>query len=38
MGSEPSTNTPDQFGRFIRDDIENWAKVVRAAGATGTGE
>jgi tripartite-type tricarboxylate transporter receptor subunit TctC len=38
MGSEPSTNSPEQFREFIRADIDNWAKVVKAAGATGTGE
>jgi tripartite-type tricarboxylate transporter receptor subunit TctC len=36
LGSEPQTNTPEQFAQFIREEVDNWAKVVRAAGATGT--
>jgi tripartite-type tricarboxylate transporter receptor subunit TctC len=31
-GSDPLTMTPDEFTRFLRADIEKWAKVVKAAG------
>jgi hypothetical protein len=25
--------TPDEFGRFLREDIEKWARVVKISGA-----
>jgi tripartite-type tricarboxylate transporter receptor subunit TctC len=31
-GSDPLTMTPDEFTRFVRADIEKWARVVKAAG------
>ena len=31
-GSDPLTMTPDEFTKFLRADIEKWAKVVKAAG------
>jgi len=31
LGAEPDPVTPAQFGKFIADDTEKWAKVVRAA-------
>ncbi len=31
LGAEPMPVTPAQFGKFIADDTEKWAKVVRAA-------
>ncbi len=31
-GSDPLTMTPDEFGRFLRADIEMWGRVVKAAG------
>jgi tripartite-type tricarboxylate transporter receptor subunit TctC len=34
VGSEPETNTPAQFSTFFLKDIESWAKVVKASGAT----
>jgi tripartite-type tricarboxylate transporter receptor subunit TctC len=27
-------STPEQFGAFIKDDLERWAKVVKATGAS----
>jgi tripartite-type tricarboxylate transporter receptor subunit TctC len=33
LGSEPETNTPEQFAAFIRKDIGEWAKVVKTSGA-----
>jgi tripartite-type tricarboxylate transporter receptor subunit TctC len=32
VGSDPFTMTPDEFTRFLRTDIEKWAKVVKEAG------
>ena len=26
------TMTPDQFGTFLKQDIEKWAKVIKTAG------
>jgi hypothetical protein len=31
QGAEVSTNTPEQFSTFIRDEKSRWAKVVKAA-------
>lgn len=31
-GLEPIGNTPEEFGRFIRDETAKYAKVVKAAG------
>ncbi len=30
-GSEAISSTPEQFGAFIRDEVQKWGKVVRAA-------
>ncbi|RPI42022.1 MAG: hypothetical protein EHM59_18835 [Betaproteobacteria bacterium] len=30
-GSEPAPSTPEQFGAFIRDEVQKWGKVVREA-------
>ncbi len=32
-GATPVGNTPDEFARFVRDEIPRWAKVVKYAGA-----
>ena len=32
LGADPAGNTPEQFGRFIRDDQAKWARLVREAG------
>jgi tripartite-type tricarboxylate transporter receptor subunit TctC len=32
LGVEPMANTPDQFSAYFAEDIERWAKVVKAAG------
>ena len=34
LGSEPSPDTPAEFGTFIRSDIASWAKVMQASGVT----
>ena len=31
-GAEPVGNTPEQFGAFIKSEIDKWGKVIRAAG------
>jgi tripartite-type tricarboxylate transporter receptor subunit TctC len=32
-GSEPAGNTPDEFRRFMRADLDKWAKLVKESGA-----
>jgi len=32
LGVEPMPMTPAEFGRFVADDFEKWAKVIRTAG------
>jgi hypothetical protein len=27
------TMTPEQFGKYLRGDIEKWAKIVKISGA-----
>ena len=34
MDAEPSPQSPDDFARFVREEIARWAKVVNASGAT----
>ena len=33
QGGEPVTNTPEEFGTFIKSEIVKWAKGVRESGA-----
>ncbi len=33
LGAEPQPMAPDEFGRFVRDDIAKWARVVKESGA-----
>jgi tripartite-type tricarboxylate transporter receptor subunit TctC len=33
QGFEPSHTTPEEFHRFLVEDMEKWAKVVKASGA-----
>jgi tripartite-type tricarboxylate transporter receptor subunit TctC len=33
-GAEIVGGTPEEFARFIRNEIQKWAKVVSAAGIT----
>ena len=33
QGAEQVGNTPEQFAVFIREEIDKWGKVVKAAGA-----
>ncbi|MEI6204409.1 MAG: tripartite tricarboxylate transporter substrate binding protein [Enhydrobacter sp.] len=32
QGAVPMTMTPDQFGAYLKHDIEKWAKVIKTAG------
>ncbi len=32
VGAEPVGNTPEEFARFLRDEMAKWGKVVKAAG------
>jgi tripartite-type tricarboxylate transporter receptor subunit TctC len=33
LGAEPQPMSPEDFGRFVREDIAKWAKVVKESGA-----
>ena len=33
QGAVPMSMTPDEFGQYLRQDIEKWAKVVKVSGA-----
>ncbi|MBI3376319.1 MAG: tripartite tricarboxylate transporter substrate binding protein [Betaproteobacteria bacterium] len=33
QGAVPMSMTPDEFGHYLRQDIEKWAKVVKISGA-----
>ncbi len=33
LGAEPAPMSPDDFGRYVRDEIAKWSKVVRDSGA-----
>jgi tripartite-type tricarboxylate transporter receptor subunit TctC len=32
VGAEPMAMSPSEFGNFIADETEKWAKVIRIAG------
>jgi tripartite-type tricarboxylate transporter receptor subunit TctC len=34
VGAEVETNTPPEYAKLVRSEIERWAKVVKASGAT----
>ena len=33
LGTEPVTTTPDEFGAYIRAEIQKWSKVIKDSGA-----
>jgi tripartite-type tricarboxylate transporter receptor subunit TctC len=33
QGAVPMAMGPEEFGRFLREDIDKWAKVVKVSGA-----
>jgi tripartite-type tricarboxylate transporter receptor subunit TctC len=34
VGAEVETNTPAEYAKLVRSEIDRWAKVVKASGAT----
>ena len=34
LGAEPAPLSPDQFAKYVREEVAMWAKVVKASGAT----
>jgi tripartite-type tricarboxylate transporter receptor subunit TctC len=32
QGAEPVANTPEEFGAFMRAEIEKWGRLVKVAG------
>ena len=34
VGAEVETNSPQEYAKLIRSEIDRWAKVVKASGAT----
>ena len=32
LGLDPAGDTPEEFGKFVREDIARWAKVIKDAG------
>lgn len=34
LGAVPVKTTPEEFGTFLKDEVESWAPVVKASGAT----
>jgi tripartite-type tricarboxylate transporter receptor subunit TctC len=34
LGAEPGAMTVDAFGRYVREEVTKWAKVVKDSGAT----
>ena len=32
LGAEPVGNSPEQFGAFIREEVQKWGDVVRRLG------
>jgi tripartite-type tricarboxylate transporter receptor subunit TctC len=34
LGMQPLSSTPAEFGRYLRAEIEKWAPIIKAAGAT----
>lgn len=35
LGAEPAGNTPEQYAAFVQNEIDKWAKVIKAAGIKG---
>ena len=33
QGADPIGNTPDEFGQYMKDETDKWAKIVKASGA-----
>jgi tripartite-type tricarboxylate transporter receptor subunit TctC len=35
LGLEPVIQTPEEFGKFVRDEIPRWAEIVKISGVSG---
>jgi tripartite-type tricarboxylate transporter receptor subunit TctC len=35
MGADPVGNTPEQYTRFVENEIAKWGRVIKAAGIRG---
>jgi tripartite-type tricarboxylate transporter receptor subunit TctC len=35
LGLEPVIQTPEEFGRFVRDEVPRWAEIVKVSGVKG---
>ena len=35
LGLEPVIQTPEEFGKFVRDEIPRWAEIVKVSGVKG---
>ena len=35
LGADPVGNTPEQYTKFMQDEIAKWGKVIKAAGIKG---
>jgi tripartite-type tricarboxylate transporter receptor subunit TctC len=33
QGAEPLGNTPDEFGKLLKEEVARWAEVVKVSGA-----
>jgi tripartite-type tricarboxylate transporter receptor subunit TctC len=33
LGAEPVGNTPEEFGKLLREEVARWAEVVKISGA-----
>jgi len=36
-GGEPRNSTPEEFAKFLREDVDRWAPIIRQSGATPQG-
>jgi tripartite-type tricarboxylate transporter receptor subunit TctC len=34
MGAEPAGSSPEQFARFVRDEMDKWTKLMKERGIT----
>jgi tripartite-type tricarboxylate transporter receptor subunit TctC len=35
LGLEPVIQTPEEFGKFVRDELPRWAEIVKVSGVKG---
>ena len=35
LGLEPVIQTPEEFGKFMRDEVPRWAEIVKVSGVKG---